>query len=146
VFDKCSEAVARRSTLAVDQMTGSCVIDHFNLPVLDLARSRQFYEQVLAPLGIGCLGQDGDAAGFGIDTWGFGIMATPAPIPKLHVAFVAQRTALVDAFFKAAIAAGAISNGAPGMRPQYDSNYYAAFVIDPDGHNIEAVYRGPHVV
>jgi catechol 2,3-dioxygenase-like lactoylglutathione lyase family enzyme len=118
------------------------MIDHFNLPVLDLARSRRFFEAVLAPLGFRFLMQDGNAIGFGSGTWGFGIVATPPPIPPIHLAFQARSRALVDAFFRAALAAGVTSNGAPGLRPHYDPNYYAAFVLDPDGHNVEAVYRG----
>jgi predicted lactoylglutathione lyase len=66
----------------------------------------------------------------------------PEPIPRLHVAFQARSRAAVDAFFQAAVAAGATSNGPPGVRRQYDPQYYAAFVLDPDGHNIEAVFRG----
>lgn len=118
------------------------MIDHFNLPVLDLARSRRFFEQVLAPLEYRFLMQDGNAVGFGNETWGFGLVATPPPIPGIHVAFQARSRAMVDAFFDVALAAGAKANGSPGIRSQYDPNYYAAFVIDPDGHNVEAVYRG----
>ena len=122
------------------------MIDHFNLPVLYLARSRRFYTQVLAPLGHRFLAEDGAAIGFGNDTWAFGIVATSAPIPRLHVAFQAQSRAEVDAFFNAALAAGAAPNGPPGLRPQYDPQYYAAFALDPDGHNIEAVFRGRRAV
>jgi catechol 2,3-dioxygenase-like lactoylglutathione lyase family enzyme len=122
------------------------VIDHFNLPVLDLTRSRRFYEQVLAPLGSRPIGKDGQAIGFGRDAWEFGIVAAPPPIPKLHVAFQARSRSVVDAFFKTALAAGARSNGPPGIRQQYDPQYYAAFVLDPDGHNIEAVFRGESAV
>jgi catechol 2,3-dioxygenase-like lactoylglutathione lyase family enzyme len=118
------------------------VIDHFNLPVLDLARSRRFYERVLAPLDSRFLAEDGQAIGFGSAAWQFGIVATPSPIPKLHVAFRARSRNAVDAFFDEALAAGAKSNGPPGVRQQYDPEYYAAFVLDPDGHNVEAVFRG----
>jgi predicted lactoylglutathione lyase len=117
------------------------VIDHFNLPVLDLSRSRGFYERVLAPLGSRFLAEDGQAVGFGSATWQFGIVATPSPIPKLHVAFRARSRSAVDAFYNEALAAGAKSNGSPGVRHQYDPQYYAAFVLDPDGHNVEAVFR-----
>ena len=117
------------------------MIDHFNLPVLDLARSRTFYERILTPLGSRFLLQDGQAVGFGAETWQFGIVVTSPPIPKLHVAFRARSRESVDAFYEAALSAGARSNVAPGLRPQYDSEYYAAFVLDPDGHNIEAVCR-----
>jgi catechol 2,3-dioxygenase-like lactoylglutathione lyase family enzyme len=118
------------------------VIDHFNLPVLDLERSRDFYVPVLAALGLRLLAVDGQAIGFGHDTWAFGIVLTRPPIPALHAAFHASSQSVVDAFYEAAIAAGAVSNGAPGIRKQYDPQYYAAFVLDPDGHNIEAVHRG----
>ena len=117
------------------------MIDHFNLPVSDLARSRQFYERILTPLGFPFLMQDGNAVGFGTDTWCFGIIATPAPFPMLHLAFTASSRDAVDRFFAAATALGARSNGPPGIRPHYDADYYAAFVFDPDGHNIEAVCR-----
>jgi catechol 2,3-dioxygenase-like lactoylglutathione lyase family enzyme len=118
------------------------VIDHFNLPVRDLDRSRRFYERVLVPLGSRFLAEDGQAIGFGSATWQFGIVATPLPIPNLHVAFRARSRSAVDAFYKEALAAGAKSNGPPGVRYQYDPQYYAAFVLDPDGHNVEAVFRG----
>ncbi|HYC21796.1 MAG TPA: VOC family protein [Candidatus Bathyarchaeia archaeon] len=117
------------------------MIDHFNLPVSDLARSRVFYERVLAPLGVPFLLQDGNAVGFGRSTWGFGIVAAPAPLPQLHVAFVAGSRAEVDRFYDVALAAGASPNGSPGVRSHYDAAYYAAFVLDPDGHNVEAVCR-----
>jgi catechol 2,3-dioxygenase-like lactoylglutathione lyase family enzyme len=118
------------------------MIDHFNLPVSDLAGSRRFYERVLGPLGFRSLMRDGDAVGFGVDTWAFGIVATPRPIPKLHLAFRADSRDAVDHFFREAIDAGGQPNGLPGIRAAYDPAYYAAFVIDPDGHNIEAVCRG----
>ncbi|MBI1817026.1 MAG: VOC family protein [Deltaproteobacteria bacterium] len=117
------------------------MIDHFNLPVSDLARSRRFYERVLAPLGFQFLMQDGDAVGFGTDTWRFGIVATLTPFPSLHLAFTAGSRVAVDGFFEAATSLGAQANGPPGIRPHYDPDYYAAFVLDPDGHNIEAVCR-----
>jgi len=120
------------------------VIDHFNLPVLDPARSREFYVQTLAPLGSRFVAADGQAVGFGGGTWEFGIVAASEPISRLHVAFRARSRGAVDAFYRAALAAGGRSNGPPGVRPQYDAEYYAAFVLDPDGHNIEAVFRGQH--
>jgi len=118
------------------------VIDHFNLPVLDLARSRRFFEQALEPLGVRFLMEDGNAVGFGVDTWAFGIVASVPPISRIHVAFRANSRAVVDAFFQSALAAGAKENGLPGDRANYGPNYYAAFVLDPDGHNVEAVFRG----
>ena len=117
------------------------MIDHFNLPVLDLDRSRRFYAQVLVPLGLRFLAQDGDAVGFGNESWTFGIVVASGPLPKLHVAFQARTRGMVDGFYQAALVAGAVPNGSPDLRPQYDPEYYAAFVLDPDGHNIEAVCR-----
>jgi len=117
------------------------MIDHVNLPVRDLERSRAFYERVLAPLGFRVLGRDGQAVGFGGDAWAFGIVATPPPLVPLHLAFTAASRAAVDRFYEAALAAGGRSNGTPGLRPAYDPDYYAAFVLDPDGHNVEAVCR-----
>jgi catechol 2,3-dioxygenase-like lactoylglutathione lyase family enzyme len=117
------------------------VIDHFNLPVSDLARSRSFYERVLEPLGYRFIGQDGEAVGFGAENWNFGILATAQPLPRLHLAFVAASRGAVDRFYQIAVSIGARPNGAPGLRSQYDPDYYAAFVLDPDGHNIEAVRR-----
>jgi catechol 2,3-dioxygenase-like lactoylglutathione lyase family enzyme len=117
------------------------MIDHFNLPVSELARSRSFYERVLEPLGFRVIAQDGEAIGFGTENWSFGIVATPTPFPRLHLAFVAASRSAVDRFYAAALTLDGLSNGAPGLRPEYDPDYYAAFVLDPDGHNIEAVCR-----
>lgn len=125
------------------------MIDHTGVNVTDLAKSRRFYEAALAPLGyVEKLVIEGHAVGFGVannaegcgdpggDFW-IGV-ATPQS-PPVHVAFCAQSHAAVDAFYAAAMAQGARDNGAPGPRPKYHENYYAAFVLDPDGHNIEAV-------
>ena len=120
------------------------MIDHFNLPVTDVELSRRFYTPVLRTLGLQFLVQDGTAIGYGKDSWHFGLVASDPPIPRLHLAFKADSHAKVEAFYRAGLNAGAVSNGAPGYRPQYDAEYYAAFLIDPDGHNIEAVCRGEH--
>jgi catechol 2,3-dioxygenase-like lactoylglutathione lyase family enzyme len=117
------------------------MIDHFNLPVSDLERSLGFYRIALAPLGLRVLMRDGEAIGFGVDHWQFGIVAAKSPLLPLHVAFAAASPALVDRFFEQALAAGGVDNGAPGIRPHYDPRYYAAYVLDPDGHRIEAVCR-----
>ena len=115
------------------------IIDHINLPASDLARSRAFYGQALAPLGIGVVKEYPGSIGMGRDEPEFWLVAgPPAPTP-LHVAFVATNRAQVDAFHAAALLAGADDNGAPGLRTHYHANYYAAFVIGPDRHNIEAV-------
>lgn len=117
------------------------MIDHFNLPVRNLDRSLGFYTEVLRPLGKRPLMRDADAVGFGADTWEFGLVRIDVHVPCMHLGFRADSREAVDEFFRAAIASGAVSNGAPGIRHAYDSNYYAAYVLDPEGHNIEAVCR-----
>ena len=131
------------------------MIDHLGITVGDFDRSRAFYSAVLAPLGASLLvevppevtGNGSRHAGFGRDgkpSFWIGTRALAgATRDGLHVAFVADSRAQVDAFHAAARAAGALDNGAPGLRPHYHPNYYGAFVIDPDGHNIEAVCHRP---
>jgi len=126
------------------------MIDHVGFPVSDYDKSKTFYERALAPLGYGVVMEVGTnemgapAARFGIggnpDVWigGEGNVGNP-----VHVAIVARDRAAVDAFHQAALAAGGRDNGAPGLRPHYHPSYYAAFVLDPDGHNIEAVCHLP---
>ena len=126
------------------------MLDHAGFPVSDYARSKAFYLQALAPLGYGLIMEvqqdenDSPAAGFGAggkpDFWIGGEGGLQRPI---HIAIAAQNRAAVDAFHRAALAAGGKDNGAPGLRPHYHANYYAAFVLDPDGHNIEAVCHAP---
>jgi catechol 2,3-dioxygenase-like lactoylglutathione lyase family enzyme len=127
------------------------MFDHIGFPVSDYARSRRFYDQALKPLGISCLhevtpamtGGDDTYAGYGRERPQFWI-STGVPVkPGVHVAFAAKSRKMVDAFYRAAIAAGGLDNGAPGLRPHYHPNYYGAFVRDPDGHNIEAVCHAP---
>lgn len=118
------------------------MIDHFNLPVGDLAASTSFYDAVLASLGYSQIAQDGDAIGYGINHWAFGIVQTRGKISPLHCAFIAPSPEAVIAFYKTALQHKAIGHGSPGARPQYGKAYFAAFVRDADGHNIEAVYRG----
>ena len=124
------------------------MFDHLGLPVSDLEQARRFYEQALQPLGIKVVKAYPDAVGLaaGVDRrdeqqlWL--TLADHAPTP-LHLAFATASRAQVDAFHRAALAAGARDNGAPGLRPQYHDDYYAAFVIGPDGHNLEAVCHLP---
>ena len=129
------------------------MIDHVGFKVSDYAASKAFYERALAPLGYGLVmevtpglsGSDSHHAGFGAsgkpDFW---IGTSQATIGQgLHVALIARSRADVDAFHAAALAAGARDNGAPGLRPIYHPHYYGAFVLDPDGHNIEAVCHAP---
>jgi catechol 2,3-dioxygenase-like lactoylglutathione lyase family enzyme len=125
------------------------MLDHIGITVSDLAPSEAFYEKALAPLGYRVVTDipQYPATGFGVPQ-GYGKSTDPAgdfwigqgaPVQTAHVAFNAESRAVVDAFFQAAVAAGGRDNGAPGLRPKYHATYYAAFVLDPDGHNIEAV-------
>jgi catechol 2,3-dioxygenase-like lactoylglutathione lyase family enzyme len=123
-------------------------LDHVGINVSDYARSKGFYEIALAPLGIGLVMEYGKAAGFGRekkpDFWiGEGKTSFQKPeqlasITPVHVCFAARSREEVDAFFAAAVAAGGRDNGPPGIRAEYHPRYYGAFVIDPDGHNVEA--------
>jgi catechol 2,3-dioxygenase-like lactoylglutathione lyase family enzyme len=122
-------------------------IDHLGFSVADYAVSRAFYDKVLATLGMKAmmefpLGEGGKTAGYGIGKPDFWI-STGGGSGHLHIAFTAATREDVDAFHAAALAAGGKDNGAPGLRHQYHPNYYGAFVIDPDGHNIEAVCHAP---
>jgi catechol 2,3-dioxygenase-like lactoylglutathione lyase family enzyme len=113
--------------------------------------SREFYEKSLAPLGIKVLmeitpemtGGTDSHLGFGIDHPHFWIGTGKPGTTSVHVAFRAANRNLVDAFYKAALTAGGRDNGKPGTRPVYHENYYAAFVLDPDGNNVEAVCHSP---
>lgn len=119
------------------------MFDHLGISVSDLARSASFYAPALAALGYARLaGLPGraDVAGFGhADESDFWIRQGVPTSPPLHIAFRASSRAAVDAFHRAALAAGGTDNGAPGLRPQYHPHYYGAYVLDPDGHNVEAV-------
>jgi catechol 2,3-dioxygenase-like lactoylglutathione lyase family enzyme len=121
------------------------VIDHIGVGVRDYEESLDFYSRALAPLGLELVaetGTDNRAAGFGYkgrdDFW----IHEGRPLGRMHVAFEAQSREQVDAFHAAAVEAGARDNGAPGVRPQYSATYYAAYVLDPNGNNIEAVHHG----
>jgi catechol 2,3-dioxygenase-like lactoylglutathione lyase family enzyme len=117
------------------------MLDHVTIGVSDIERSRSFYDLALRPLGITRLYADGEAAsGYGLAPKAFfWISWRGLPQTGAHVAFAAQDRAVVDRFHAEAIAAGGRDNGAPGIRPNYHPSYYGAFVLDPDGHNIEAV-------
>jgi catechol 2,3-dioxygenase-like lactoylglutathione lyase family enzyme len=122
-------------------------LDHVNIPVADLATSKAFYTAALAPFGYSLVYESESALGFGAGDGGeedepFAVRLGKAPNVPSHVAFSATGATQVDAFHVAALAAGGRDNGAPGVRP-YGEQYYAAFVLDPDGHNIEAVFHGP---
>ncbi len=122
------------------------VIDHVTVGVSDLQRSRLFYARALLPLGFAEIGSWSDAAqeiAFGLEEADDFAISTRYGIgAPVHVAFAADRREQVDAFYAAAIAGGGRDNGQPGPRPGYAPDYYGAFVLDPDGHNIEAVHHG----
>jgi catechol 2,3-dioxygenase-like lactoylglutathione lyase family enzyme len=113
------------------------MFDHVVVPVTDADASRRFYESALGPLGAKVMHESAGFVALGGDS-GFLALRQRDEVLPLHVAFRTDRAG-VDAFYEAAIAAGGVDNGAPGLRPNYHANYYAAFVHDPDGHNIEAV-------
>jgi len=119
------------------------VIDHLSVNVGNLDRSKAFYEKALAPLGYAAIMSFDDAVGLGVppkpDFW----LVASGALATVHVAFRADSRAMVDAFHRAALAAGGRDNGAPGLRPHYHPNYYGAFVLDLDGHNVEAVCHAP---
>jgi len=128
------------------------MLDHIGFPVSDLARSRAFYLTALAPLGIAPVLEvtaeqthgHGAHVGFGAEGKPFfWIGDGKPPQGAAHIAFTAADRATVDAFYRAAVAAGGTDNGGPGLRPHYHPDYYGAFVIDPDGNNIEAVCHAP---
>ncbi|MFO1283265.1 MAG: VOC family protein [Burkholderiales bacterium] len=121
------------------------MFDHIGLTVSNLERSRAFYAHALAPLGITELARFANFIGFGRGHPQFWIGEGTAvqPAPRTHVAFAAVTRLEVDAFHRAALDAGGADHGAPGLRPQYHPHYYGAFVLDPDGHNVEAVCHRP---
>ncbi len=130
------------------------MLHHLSLGTRDIDRAAAFYDAALAPLGYTRVwsdlrpGEAGQAIGYGPPGGGdqLAIKAHDdacAPGPGFHIAFAAPSRAAIDAFHAAALAAGGIDNGPPGLRLHYGPNYYAAFVIDPDGHHIEAVFKGP---
>jgi catechol 2,3-dioxygenase-like lactoylglutathione lyase family enzyme len=117
------------------------LFDHVKLPVRDLARSRAFYERALRPLGVRVV-ETSQGPGFALDDQDFWIGEQETTAGSVHIAFAASDRETVDAFHAAAVEAGGVDNGRPGLRPHYHSGYYAAFVLDPDGNNIEAVFHG----
>jgi len=119
------------------------ILDHIGIQVTDVQKTKAFYEKALAPLGIAAMMDFGVAVGFGKgdkpEFWIGGLRGGAKKTDVAHVAFIAESHALVDAFYEAAIAAGGQDNGKPGIRAQYHPTYYGAFVLDPDGNNVEAV-------
>jgi catechol 2,3-dioxygenase-like lactoylglutathione lyase family enzyme len=119
------------------------MIDHVSIGVQDIARSKRFYDAALGPLGYKCRSNGDDSAGYGADSSAFWLLATPSTVPAdpkngLHICFAAPNRTAVEKFHAAALKAGGSDNGKPGLRPEYDADYFAAFVVDPDGYRIEA--------
>ncbi len=122
------------------------MFDHVKFGVSDYAASKAFFLQALAPLGVTVVAEGQPTYGIELSAGGAASLClyqTDAPPAPLHLAFSAASRAQVDAFHRAALAAGGTDHGAPGLRPHYHANYYAAFVIGPDGHNVEAVCHLP---
>lgn len=126
------------------------MIDHTGVAVSNFKISKEFYTQTLAPLGYILLAEFGPEVTKDVWVAGFGVAPKPdfwinegtPQKPHVHVAFRAASRDEVDAFYAAGLKAGGRDNGAPGLRPHYHPNYYGAFILDPDGHNIEAVFHG----
>jgi catechol 2,3-dioxygenase-like lactoylglutathione lyase family enzyme len=122
------------------------MFDHVKFGVTDYAASKAFFVKALEPLGVSIVSEGSPAYGVELASQGNASLCLCQTAEKpahLHLAFTAVNRGQVDAFYRAALAAGGKDNGAPGLRPQYNANYYAAFVIGPDGHNIEAVCHEP---
>jgi catechol 2,3-dioxygenase-like lactoylglutathione lyase family enzyme len=115
------------------------MIDHISLHVSDYQKAKDFYLKALKPLGYELLMEFGEIAGMGTDGKADLWISVKESGKDAHLAFAAKDTAMVQAFYEAALAAGGKDNGAPGPRPDYGEHYYGAFVLDPDGNNIEAV-------
>jgi catechol 2,3-dioxygenase-like lactoylglutathione lyase family enzyme len=119
------------------------MINHVSIGVRDIAATKRFYDAALTPLGYKALSESEGGLGYGRETPAFWISRTHRPVPAdpdsgLHFCFDAPTRASVDAFHAAALKAGGRDNGKPGLRTDYSPDYYAAFLIDPDGYRIEA--------
>ncbi len=119
------------------------MIDHVSVGVKDIAAARRFYDAALAPLGYKCLSAGKEALGYGADSPHLWILSVKRPVPAdegsgLHFCLEAPSRAGVNAFHAAALKAGGRDNGKPGIRADYGDNYYAAFVVDPEGYRLEA--------
>jgi catechol 2,3-dioxygenase-like lactoylglutathione lyase family enzyme len=152
---KRTELVARRrharSPARHPKENAVSIIDHVGLSVSDYANAKRWYERALLPLGIKQLMEHGEACGFGREKPDFWISKGPGAfqraeqlesITPVHLAFRARSREEVDAFYRAALEAGGKDFGPPGIRAIYHPNYYGAFVLDLDGHNVEAVFHG----
>jgi catechol 2,3-dioxygenase-like lactoylglutathione lyase family enzyme len=123
------------------------MLNHVSIGIRDPAKTRHFYDAALKPLGYRCLSDSESSLGYSGDNVAFWISVTAHPVPAdpesgLHFCFDARTRAAVDAFHAAALAAGGRDNGAPGVRTAYAPDYYAAFVLDPDGYRLEAYCSG----
>jgi catechol 2,3-dioxygenase-like lactoylglutathione lyase family enzyme len=129
-------------------VTRAIVVDHVLLVASNMDASRRFYTAALGPLGFGIVSQEEDGVTYGVtgsdDFAVFQGKLGETTTAAAHVAFVAESSEAVDAFFAAAMAAGGQEHSSPRIRREYHAGYYAAYVYDPDGNNIEAVYHGPH--
>jgi len=119
------------------------MIDHVSIGVRDIAKAKAFYDAALKPLGYFCLSPGESSLGYGGDAARFWLYLTESPVPPdpksaLHFCFAAPSRESVGAFHRAALATGGRDNGKPGLREDYGPNYFAAFVVDPDGYRIEA--------
>lgn len=119
------------------------MLNHVSIGVRDLARSRKFYDAALKPLGYTCLSESPGSLGYGNGAVALWITPSDRPVPAdaasgLHFCFDAPTRRSVDAFHAAAVKHGGKDNGKPGVRADYDANYYAAFAVDPDGYRLEA--------
>jgi catechol 2,3-dioxygenase-like lactoylglutathione lyase family enzyme len=119
------------------------MLDHVSIGVRDLAAAKRFYDSTLQPLGYRCLMPSDTALGYGRESAMFWLLAAESPVPAdpesgLHFCFIAPTRKSVEDFHKAALATGGRDNGAPGLRDEYGPNYFAAFVLDPEGYRIEA--------
>ena len=124
------------------------MINHVSIGVGDVARAKGFYDACLAPLGYTCLSSSETALGYGNDAIEFWVNLSTRPVEAnpdsgLHFCFTAPTRSSVEAFHRAALAAGGRNNGEPGLRSEYGANYYAAFAVDPDGYRIEAYCDRP---
>jgi catechol 2,3-dioxygenase-like lactoylglutathione lyase family enzyme len=131
-------------------MTGKCnnkgatmMIDHVSIGVRDIAKAKAFYDAALKPIGYSCLSSSEASLGYGKEHVAFWISTSESPVPPhpnsgLHFCFTAPTQKSVDAFHQAAVRHGGRDNGKPGLRADYGANYYAAFVVDPDGYRLEA--------
>src|SRR6266536_550025 len=126
------------------------MIDHTSFVVTDYGVSKKFYQQLLGSIGYELLAELPASVTRNVDVCGFGEngrpdfwLAVSPSVQHQHVAFRVRTRAIVDAFHRAGLAAGGRDNGAPGPRPHYHQNYYGAFILDPDGHNVEAVCHEP---